>query len=321
MIVVTGGAGFIGSNLIKGLNLRGLRDILVIDDLTQGKKCANLSGLDIADYMDKNEFLQCLLTKKHPFKIDALFHQGACTDTTEWDGRYLMEVNYTYSKHLLHECLERNTPFIYASSASVYGRGACFIEAREHEHPLNMYAFSKFQFDQYVRSIATPKSQVVGLRYFNVYGPGEAHKEKMASVIFQLNAQLGQGETIQLFGGCDGYGDGEQLRDFVYVDDVVAVNLWLFDNPSISGIYNLGTGCAQTFNTIAKTIISFHGRGKIEYIPFPAPLMNAYQSYTQADMTRLRMQGYAGSFTPIDRGIPNYLHWLKTVGITSSHEE
>ena len=311
MIVVTGGAGFIGSNLIKGLNLRGFRDILVVDNLANGRKCANLSGLDIADYMDKDEFLQRFLTKKQLPKIDAMFHQGACADTTECDGRYLMEVNYAYSKHMLHQCLELHVPFIYASSASVYGNGTCFVESRAYEKPLNMYAFSKFQFDQYVRSLKITTSQVAGLRYFNVYGPGEEHKEKMASVIFQLNTQLSQGDVIFLFGGYNGYGDGEQQRDFVCVDDVVAVNLWLFDNPSISGIYNLGTGSAQTFNTVARAVIAFHGYGTIKYIPFPTHLMKTYQSYTQADMTSLRAQGYDQSFTSIVVGVNNYLDWLK----------
>ena len=311
MIVVTGGAGFIGSNLVKGLNARGLRDILIVDELTDGKKFTNLKGLDFVDYMDKDEFLQCFVTHKKLTDIEAIFHQGACADTLEWNGRYLMEVNYRYSKYLLHESMERKISFIYASSAAVYGNGLYFAEERTHENPLNMYAFSKFQFDQHVRSFAKLASQVVGLRYFNVYGPGEAHKANMASVIFQLNTQLLEKGVIHLFAGTEGYGDGEQQRDFIYVDDVVAVNLWMFDHPSVSGIYNLGTGQAQTFNRVAQEIIDYHGVGTIKYIPFPPELQKTYQNHTQADLTLLKTAGYDGAFTPIYIGVPDYLNYLK----------
>ena len=248
---------------------------------------------------------------KDSSEIEAILHQGACSDTTEWDGRYLMEVNYTYSKRLLHYCLEQKIPFIYASSASVYGNGFDCIESREYENPLNMYAFSKFQFDQYVRSLGKLKSQVVGLRYFNVYGPREQHKGAMASVVFHLNTQLLKGESIKLFEGCNGYSAGEQQRDFISVDDVVAVHLWLLDHPLVMGVYNLGTGYARSFNDVAKAIISYHGRGKIEYIPFPEHLRGVYQSYTRADMTRLRDVGYDAMFIPIEVGVANYLHWLE----------
>lgn len=311
MIVVTGGAGFIGSNLVRGLNERGLRDILVVDELTNGKKLTNLRGLDFVDYMDKDEFLQHFLTKTNLPKIKTVFHQGACTDTLEWNGRYLMEVNYSYSKHLFHQCLALNIPFIYASSAAVYGHSRCFVESRANENPLNMYGFSKFQFDQYVRSFSTIQSQVVGLRYFNVYGPGESQKANMASVIFRLNTQLLEQGIIYLFAGSEGYADGEQKRDFIYVTDVVAVNLWMFDNPSVSGIFNLGTGYAQTFNRVAQEIIKYHGRGTIEYISFPTDLRQTYQSYTQADISSLKQKGYDHDFIPIDIGIPEYLNYLK----------
>ena len=302
MIIVTGGAGFIGSNIIKGLNAQGIIDILVVDNLSKGQKCHNLADLNFKDYMDKQDFLQLILKKERLGAIQAVFHQGACSDTTEWDGRYLMENNYTYSKHLLQHCIAEKTPFFYASSASVYGNGSVFIESRAYEKPINMYGFSKFQFDQYVRSLGNIESQVVGLRYFNVYGPGEAHKGSMASVVFHFSEQLRRGESIKLFDGCGGYSAGEQKRDFIHVADVVAVNLWLLEQPHVSGIFNLGTGHAQSFNEVANAIIASYGFGEIEYIPFPNHLKGAYQSYTRADITQLRSMGYASSFITVEMG-------------------
>ena len=310
MIVVTGGAGFIGSNIIKGLNSRGFNNILVVDDLTQGHKFRNLADLDFADYMDKDSFIQDFSNFKISKKIEAIFHQGACSNTTEMNGRYLMDVNYTYSKKIFHECIHHHIPFYYASSASVYGNGSIFSEARQYEKPINVYGFSKFQFDQYIRSIGEVKSPVVGLRYFNVYGPREMHKERMASVIFHFRNQLSKGDSIQLFDAYDTYEAGEQKRDFIHVDDVVAVNLWLLDNPSVSGIFNLGTGHAHTFNHVAKTIISFYGTGQIVYIPFPGDLKSVYQSYTQADMSLLRDKGCDISFANLESGVAQYLEWL-----------
>jgi ADP-L-glycero-D-manno-heptose 6-epimerase len=310
MVIVTGGAGFIGSNLVKQLNLRGINDILVIDNLTNGRKFTNLSGLDFVDYIDKDDFLECLCKKDFYPNIDAIFHQGACSNTIEWNGRYMMDTNYSYSKHLLNKCLELSIPFIYASSASVYGNNPVSIESREHEKPLNMYAFSKFQFDQYVRTIMPQKSQIVGLRYFNVYGPGEAHKESMASVMWHFHKQLMASNTISLFKGYSGYKDGEQLRDFIYVEDVVNVILWIYDNPQISGIYNLGTGEAKSFNDVANSMITFYGHGRIQYIPLPLHLNGVYQSYTQANMTKLIEKGYDNDFTQLQIGIERYMRFL-----------
>ncbi|MEY8195267.1 MAG: ADP-glyceromanno-heptose 6-epimerase, partial [Cycloclasticus sp.] len=242
MIIVTGGAGFIGSNIVMGLNAKGINDILVVDDLSDGTKFKNLVNAQIADYMDKDQFLAKVEAGGFAgVAIEALFHEGACSSTTEWDGKFMMENNYEYSKTLLHFCQAQSIPFIYASSASVYGGGSVFKEELSNEAPLNVYGYSKFLFDQYVRG-QTLSSQVIGLRYFNVYGPREQHKGSMASVAFHLNNQLLEKGDIKLFAGCDGYADGEQLRDFVYVDDVVAVNLWFLDNPEVSGIFNLGTG-------------------------------------------------------------------------------
>ena len=316
MIIVTGGAGFIGSNLVQGLNARGITDLLVVDDLTDGKKCLNLSDAHLDDYMDKDDFLARVQAGQDFGPIEAVFHQGACSATTEWNGRYVMQVNYDYTKALLQWTTTNKIPFYYASSASVYGNGLVFKEARENEHPLNAYAFSKFQFDVHLRKrISGIQSPVVGLRYFNVYGPREQHKGSMASVAWHMQQQLKAGDRVRLFEGCDGYGPGEQLRDFIHVDDVVAVNLWLLDHPEVSGIFNCGTGRAQTFNDVAHAVISQHQRGQIDYIAFPEHLKGRYQSYTQADMTALRAAGYDAPFLSVEQGVSSYMDWLSKQGL------
>lgn len=314
MIVVTGGAGFIGSNIVKGLNDRGRTDIIVVDDLSDGTKFRNIVDCDIADYLDQDDFLE-RIQKGDNFgtDIDAVFHEGACSSTTEWDGRYMMYNNYEYSKKLLHYCIEQNSAYIYASSASVYGSGKVFVEDRANEAPLNMYGFSKFQFDQYVRQYLESASiQIAGFRYFNVYGPREQHKESMSSVAFHLNTQLNNGENPKLFEGTDGYEDGGQLRDFIYISDVVDVNLWFLDNPKVSGIFNVGTGKAQSFRQVAEAAIKHHGKGEIEYIPFPDHLMGCYQSFTEADISKLRAAGYDKPFKSVEEGVAEYMQWLNT---------
>ncbi len=312
MIIVTGGAGFIGSNLIRTLNTKGYQKILAVDNLTQGHKFQNLVDCDIHDFEDKKSFLE-LINKRSYFAatIDAVFHLGACSSTTEWDGKYMMQNNYEYSKVLMQYCLAKKIPFIYASSASVYGEGKTFKEQRSHEAPLNVYGYSKFLFDQYIREyLPIVTSQVVGLRYFNVYGPREQHKDKMASVAYHFNRQILENGTLKLFKGCDGYADGEQRRDFVYVQDVVDVNTWFFEHPDKSGIFNVGTGRSQTFNDVAKAVIQWHGRGEIEYIDFPESLKGRYQSFTQADITALRGVGYLEPFKTVEQGVESYLNWL-----------
>ncbi|BDY03086.1 ADP-glyceromanno-heptose 6-epimerase [Ferrimonas sp. YFM] len=311
MIIVTGGAGFIGSNLVKMLNNQGRTDILVVDELEDGTKFVNLADCDIADYLEKDRFLE-LVKAGHDFgEVEAVFHEGACSSTTEWNGRYMMENNYEYSKVLLHYCLDRKIPFLYASSASVYGMGPVFKEDRTHEKPLNVYGFSKFQFDQYVRRLLpTFESQVVGFRYFNVYGPREQHKGGMASVAFHLNTQIHKGENPKLFGAYDGYEAGGQTRDFIYVGDVCQVNLWAWQEKAESGIYNLGTGAAEPFQAVADAVIDFHGKGQVEYIEFPDKLKGRYQSFTEADMAKLRAAGYDRPFKTVAQGVAEYLAWL-----------
>jgi len=311
MIVVTGGAGMIGSNIVAALNAAGHSEILVVDDLTDGTKFRNLADLAIEDYQDKDEFL-ALVEREAIGPVEAIFHQGACSTTTEWNGKFMMEVNYAYSKKLLHFCLNRRIPFLFASSAAVYGGGCEFREEPELERPLNVYGYSKKLFDDYIRAkvFPTEHSPVVGLRYFNVYGPREAHKGTMASVAFHLFNQVERGENPKLFGAYDGYGPGEQSRDFIHVGDVADVNLWLW-NRGISGLFNCGTGKAQPFRTIAETVIAALGKGDIEYVDFPGHLKGRYQSFTQADMTRLRAAGYNGAFRDVETGTRDYVAWLK----------
>jgi ADP-L-glycero-D-manno-heptose 6-epimerase len=311
MIIVTGGAGFVGSNLVRALNRRLLRDILVVDDLTDGRKFTNLVGCDIADYWDKNLLMERLRTGALE-PPDAVFHQGACAVTTEWDGRYMMETNYRFSTLLLDYCLRQGVPLIYASSAAVYGASTAFKEGdTSAERPLNVYGYSKLLFDQYVRRrLPGTGSQVAGLRYFNVYGPGEAHKGAMASVALHLHRQVATEREARLFEGSGGFAAGEQRRDFVHVDDVVSVNLWLYEHPEISGIFNVGTGASATFNEVAHAIIDWHGAGQIRYVTFPDELKSRYQSFTQADIGALRGAGYAAPFLDVRAGVKAYLDVL-----------
>lgn len=316
MKVVTGGAGFIGSNLIHGLNQTGVSDILVVDNLTEAEKFRNLVGAQINDYLDKQDFAGALTGSADWLdQIEIIFHQGACSSTTETDGRYMLRNNYQYSKELLEFCLDRRIPFIYASSAAVYGAGSPFREEPGTERPLNVYGYSKALFDSAVwRLLPEAESQVVGLRYFNVYGPREAHKGPMASIALQLDDQLSRGDKVRLFGPTPGYEAGEQRRDFVFVEDVVRLVIWLSEHPETSGIFNCGTGRSRSFNEIASQVIRTRGHGEIEYIPFPESLHGHYQSYTEADLTQLRRAGYSVEFVSLEEGVREYLLWRTEVG-------
>ncbi|MFN2643478.1 MAG: ADP-glyceromanno-heptose 6-epimerase [Burkholderiales bacterium] len=320
--IVTGAAGFIGSRLVRGLNRRGVSEIVAVDNLAHGEKFRNLVDCEIADYVDQASLASRLASLEG--SIEAVFHQGACSDTLERDGRYMMENNYAYSRRLLDWCQEEEIPFIYASSASVYGAGPHYREERGCERPLNIYGYSKFLFDQVVRSrLAQRNAQIAGLRYFNVYGPNEWHKGRMASVAFHAYEQLLAEGRVKLFAGSDGYRDGEQRRDFIYVDDVVAVNLWLLERRTVSGLFNCGTGRGQSFNRLACAVINaVHGtqatlhdivaKRLIEYVPFPPELVGKYQSFTEADLTRLREAGYPGEFMTVEQGVAAYVKELQT---------
>ncbi len=326
--VVTGAAGFIGSNLVKALNDQGVSAVIAVDDLRNADKFRNLVDCEIADYLDKHEFLDMLEHGHFDGVIEAIFHEGACSDTMETDGRYMMENNFRYSVTLLDFCLDHEVQFLYASSASVYGAGRVFKEARAHEAPLNVYGYSKFLFDQVVRrrlAAADFTSQVVGFRYFNVYGPREQHKGRMASVAFQHFNQYREHGKVKLFEGCDGYGNGEQSRDFVYIDDVVKVNMFFLDHPEKSGIFNLGTGRAQPFNDIAHATVNacralegkpalslkeMVAQGIVEYVEFPEALKGKYQSFTQADISALRAAGYTAEFCDVASGVARYVNHL-----------
>ena len=317
MIIVTGGAGFIGSNIVKELNDRGHRDVLVVDDLKDGSNYKNLRGLRFIDYQHKDDFLQSIENDDFDgTDIDAVFHQGACSDTMEYDVNYMMRVNYEYSKSILHFCLQHRIPFFYASSASTYGSGKKgFREGDECEDALNPYAFSKLAFDRYVRQVLPEaRNSIVGLRYFNVYGPQEHHKGKMASIVYQLYHQIKETGKARLFEGTEGYEDGEQRRDFVYVKDVVNVNLWFWENKGPSGIYNCGTGHAHTFNEVAKAVIAALGTGEIQYREFPEVLRGKYQNFTESDPSLLLEAGYDRGFHELGGAVKEYCDFLDKGG-------
>jgi ADP-L-glycero-D-manno-heptose 6-epimerase len=324
--IVTGAAGFIGSNLVKALNERGENNIIAVDNFKKADKFKNLVDCEIADYLDKEDFLKKLQEGFFDGLVTAVLHQGACSDTMETDGRYMMENNYRYTLELLNYCQSEEIPFLYASSASVYGGGGVFKESREYESPLNVYAYSKFLFDQIVRRRFNKRSaQIVGLRYFNVYGVREQHKGRMASVAYHFFNQYRAEGKVKLFEGCDGYANGGQLRDFVSIEDVVKVNMYFLDNPQKSGIFNLGTGQAQSFNDVAVATINtlrtaenksalslaeLHQQGILSYIPFPDALKGKYQSYTQADIGALRSSGYADAFLTVEQGTARYVEQM-----------
>lgn len=325
MIVVTGAAGFVGSNIVRGLNRRGHTNILAVDDLTDGDKFVNLVGGQIADYMHKDDFRRGVLEGFLP-GVRAVFHQGACSDTTERDGRFMMDNNYRVTLELFEYCQLHKIPFIYASSAAVYGAGPVYVEDLANERPLNVYGYSKFLFDQVLRArMSSLTAQVVGLRYFNVYGPQEQHKGRMASVAFHnMNQFLAEGH-VRLFGGWDGYADGGQMRDFISVEDVVDVNLHFLEHSKISGIFNCGTGRAQPFNDVASAVVNamrgIQGKpalsledlvkqGMLRYVEFPEDLKGRYQSYTQADVTALRKAGFTAPMRDVQTGVTEYVQAL-----------
>ena len=328
-VVVTGAAGMIGSNIVQGLNAIGIDDVIAVDNLTNGPKYRNLLGAKISDYFDKTDFY-ARFARREFGRVDAVLHQGACSDTMQHDGRYMLDTNYRCSKDLLDACQDQGTRLLYASSAATYGGSASFREEPQFELPLNVYGYSKLLFDNVVRRmLPKARSQVAGFRYFNVYGPREQHKGRMASVAFHHFNQFREHGKVKLFGEYGGYGPGMQSRDFVFVDDVVAVNLWFLQNPGQSGIFNLGSGRAQPFNDVAVATVNaartlkgeaplplaeLVSRGLVEYIPFPEALVGKYQCFTQADLTRLRTTGCDHVFADVATGVGRYVNWLAAQG-------
>jgi ADP-L-glycero-D-manno-heptose 6-epimerase len=324
-IVVTGAAGMIGSNLVHGLNAIGIDDVIAVDDMTDGAKYRNLQGAQLSDYFDKSEFYP-RFTRGEFGKVDAVLHEGACSDTMEHNGRFMLENNYRCSKDLLDACQTQGTRLLYASSAATYGGSASFREDPQFEQPLNVYGYSKLLFDNVVRRmLPRATTQVAGFRYFNVYGPREQHKGRMASVAFHHFNQFRETGKVRLFGDYGGYAPGQQSRDFVFVDDVVAVNLWFLQHPDTSGIFNLGTGLAQPFNDVAVAAVNaaramkgepalslenMVAQGLVEYIAFPEALVGKYQCFTQADLTQLRGTGCGHAFATVQTGVQRYVDWL-----------
>lgn len=326
-IVVTGAAGFIGSNIVKALNARGETDIIAVDNLSRGDKFRNLVDCQISHYVDKEEFIAEIVGGHWDGEISAILHEGACSDTMEHNGKYMMENNYQYTLLLFEFCQAERIPFLYASSAATYGAAKHgFREEEVCEGPLNVYGYSKLLFDQVLRRRwDSLTAQVAGFRYFNVYGPREQHKGRMASVAFHHFNQYRETGKVKLFEGADGYPNGGQMRDFVSVEDVVKVNLWFLDHPEVCGIFNLGSGRAQPFNDVAVASVNacrandgqpalsleeMVAQGILEYTPFPEALKGKYQSFTQADLTRLRAAGYTEPMLTVEEGVQRYIDVL-----------
>ena len=325
-VVVTGAAGMIGANLVHGLNAIGIDDVIAVDDLSDGAKFRNLLGASISDYFDRREFYSRFAAGEFS-KVGCVFHEGACSDTMEQDGRLMLELTYRASKILLDACQAQGVRLLYASSAATYGGSASFREEPQFERPLNVYGWSKLLFDNVVRrALPAAQTQIAGFRYFNVYGPREQHKGRMASVAFHHFDEWKQHGRVKLFGEYGGYAAGDQRRDFVAVGDVVAVNLWFLEHPEASGIFNLGSGRAQPFNDVAAAVVNacraaegvapqpleaLVRSGLIEYIGFPPALVGKYQCFTEADLSRLRGAGCDHAFADVAGGVAGYVAWLQ----------
>ena len=331
MLIVTGGAGFIGSNLVHELNAAGLSDILIVDNFAHPAKFTNLHGARYTDFMDKREFRRAI--QEHALgtgKVDAILHQGACSNTLEDDGVYMMDNNFQYTKEVLAFAIRENAPLVFASTAAVYGLSGPghFTPTLENERPLNIYGFSKLAFDHYFRhqlALGHIPIPAVGLRYFNVYGPREQHKGRMASVIHHFGKQMRDTGKVRLFAGTGGYANGEQRRDFVYVRDLARLNMFFAqigpyapkpgDAPTpYRGVVNAGSGLSRTFNDVARALMAVHGPAEIEYFPFPADLEGRYQHFTEADLTGLRDLGCDLPMTTLEDGVKETWETMRTFG-------
>jgi len=312
MIIVTGGAGFIGSALIAALNKRQITDILVVDELGTDRKWKNLRNLSFTDYVEKDDFLEMVIEDKLDNSVESVFHLGACSDTTETNASYLIKNNYEYSKLLAQWATNADIRFIYASSAATYGDGSASFsddqEKIENLRPLNMYGYSKHLFDLWARRTGLLK-KLVGLKYFNVFGPNEYHKADMRSFVIKAFEQINASGKVRLFKSYKSeYADGEQLRDFIYVKDAVDMTLFFYDKPQLSGLFNIGAGKARTWNDLVKAVFAAMGREpNIEYIEMPESIRNQYQYFTEADITNFRKAGYDKEITTLEDAIKDYV--------------
>jgi ADP-L-glycero-D-manno-heptose 6-epimerase len=312
MIIVTGGAGFIGSAFVWKLNQEGIEDIVVVDRLGKTDKWKNLVNLRFVNYIHKDEFYDLIYNDTLSFEVEAIIHMGACSSTTERDADYLWQNNFAYTGQLAEWALERNIRFIYASSAATYGDGK---QGFSDDHskiselkPINMYGYSKQVFDLRVLRHSW-EDKIAGIKFFNVFGPNEYHKDDMTSVIFKAFNQIKETGKVRLFKSyLLQYPDGGQMRDFVYVKDCIDVLWWLFKNQDVNGIFNLGTGKARTWNDLISAVFAATGtRQKIEYIEMPEPIRNQYQYFTQAEMDKLHSVGCPVSFSSMEDSVRDYV--------------
>jgi len=312
MIIVTGGAGFIGSAIVAQLNRRGIDDIIIVDELEYDDKWKNLRKLRFSDYVEKDVFIDMIVDEEIDEEVDAIFHMGACSSTTETDASYLIENNYKYSQALAQWAVSRGTRFIYASSAATYGDGSAGFGDDENElrklSPLNMYGYSKHLFDLWAKDVGL-LDKIVGLKYFNVFGSNEYHKGDMRSFVLKAFEQISDCGKVKLFkSGDPQYGDGEYVRDFIYVKDAVEQTLFFMDNPEIGGIFNVGTGKARNWNDMAKAVFNaMEQKCKIDYVDMPEYLQSKYQYYTQAEMGKLKKAGYDKEATSLEDAARDYV--------------
>ena len=312
MIIVTGGAGFLGSAFVFRLNQEGIDDIVIVDCLGTDDKWKNLVNRRFVDYIHKDEFLQMVCADQVPFEISAIVHMGACSSTTERDADYLWKNNYLYSRKLAQWAMKRNIRFIYASSAATYGDGTLGFDDDHGKisklKPINMYGYSKQLFDLWVLKNKL-ENKIAGIKFFNVFGPNEYHKEDMTSVIFKAFHQIKETGKVRLFKSYKKeYPDGGQMRDFVYVKDCIDVMWWLFNNPNVNGIFNLGIGKARTWNDLIKAVFAaMRLKPSIKYIEMPGSLRDQYQYFTEAQMNKLKAAGCPVEFSSLEDSVRDYV--------------
>ena len=312
MIIVTGGAGFIGSALVWKLNQMGEEEIIIVDELGTDEKWKNLTGLRFINIFHPDEFMELILSNTFPFEFDTVFHLGACSSTTEKDADFLLQNNFHYSRNLAKYSITNRVRFIYASSAATYGDGTMGYLDDEHElnklRPLNMYGYSKHLFDLWIHKTGY-NEEVVGLKYFNVYGPNEFHKEDMRSVVHKSFGQIMETGSVKLFKSHkDGFKNGEQKRDFIYVKDVIDMTLYFYENKDVNGLFNIGTGKSRTWVDLVTAVFNAMDKPvNIEFIDMPDHLKDKYQYFTEANIDKIRTSGYTKEISSLEDGISDYI--------------